>query len=433
MAVSIQAELIRALESGDYNAIKDTRENEWLDFKSQPYDLSSPTKIADLAADVAAFANGQGGYLLIGVQESPLPDSQETAASNIRGVPGAMVNENQIRKLIRAHVRPLVQIELRRFPIEDRELVLIEVRPLEVYDRPAIVDRVTPPDGERPPANAIGWPIRHGADTYWETAGRIQQLLNNGLRPDGDGVLVHGTGGPPPGDPATTHLDLLDEQEGWEDWPRLAIQAIPEAPANPIVDFYGAFSDAIVRWQNIRPMGFGLGLDYFRLENRGTTVVSADDRRFVAIDRTGVLTAAANGTPAMLGWSRHEHTSWSDLREIRTNPVVLVEFFAEAVRFVEAVLVQEVNARRWRFKVIGQRLQRPTPLVLDMTQRSMFPSHQHPPTVDEFTQFVDMTGDPGRDAFSVISEMIGPGWGVGQQEIPFVVDHRIDISLIGQK
>lgn len=433
MAIASQAELIRALEGADYDSILGTRENEWLDFKGEPYDLTSPSKGADLAADVAAFANAQGGYLLLGVREAPLPDTRETIASKIRGVPAALVDEDQIRKHIRAHVYPLVGINLRRFPIEDRELVLIEVKKLEVYNFPAVVDRIIPPEGEKPPAHAIGWPTRHGADTHWESPSRIQQLISTGLRPDGGDYLAHSSGGPPPGDPTGTHLDLLDQQDGWEDWPRLILQAIPDVPSNPITDFYGAFSDTVVRWHGVRPMGFGLGLDYFRLENRGSNVVSADDRRFVAIDRSGVFTAAANGTPDMLGWSNHQNLPWSELREVVINPVVLVEFFAEAVRFVQGVLVPEVNAPRWQFKVIGQRLQRPTPLVLDTTLKTSFPSRKHAPTVDEFMEVVNATGEPGRDAFAVVNEMVGPGWAVGQEDIPFVVDGRVDITLIGQK
>lgn len=41
-------------------------ESAWLDVKSGPYRLDNPGSAAELAKDVAAFANGGGGLLLVG-------------------------------------------------------------------------------------------------------------------------------------------------------------------------------------------------------------------------------------------------------------------------------------------------------------------------------------------------------------------------------
>lgn len=431
MAVATQAELIRVLGSGDYDAILDTRESEWLDFKSQAYDLDSPSKGADLAADIAAFANAGGGCILLGVHEAALPDSQEKVASKTRGVPATSVNDERVRAHVRAHVHPLAHIDIRRFPIDVLELILIEVRPLESHDRPAIVDRITPLEGQKAPAHAIGWPTRHSADTHWTPAARIQQLISDGLRPDGGDFIAH-SGGLPPADPAADHLDLLDQEDGWEDWPRLIVQAIPDTPASPVIaDFYGTFADQVRQWRGIRPMGFGLGLDY-AIEQRGMNLIRGGDRRFVAIDRAGTFTAAANGTPEMLGWS-NTSVPWDQITEVTINPVVLVEYFAEAARFVDEFLMPAVNARRWRLKVIGLGLQQPRKLVLDTALRTMFPSHKHEPTVDKFTSGADPTGEPARDAYTIVSEIVGPGWGVPGRDLPFIVDGRVDVTLIGQK
>lgn len=87
MPVATHPELTRALESGDFDAIVDTPEGQWLDFKSAPHDLGTHHGKADLVADVAAFANTDaGGILVIGVHEAAREGRRETVASKVKGV-----------------------------------------------------------------------------------------------------------------------------------------------------------------------------------------------------------------------------------------------------------------------------------------------------------------------------------------------------------
>jgi hypothetical protein len=43
---------------------------------------------------------------------------------------------------------------------------------------------------------------------------------------------------------------------------------------------------------------------------------------------------------------------------------------------------------------------------------------------------VTATDDPWRDAFEVVAEIYGTGWGLGRDEVPFAEGGRINLSLM---
>ena len=52
----------------------DVLENEFIDFKAEPYRLDNDNQKAELAKDVSAFANTSGGFIIIGVKTTRLPE-----------------------------------------------------------------------------------------------------------------------------------------------------------------------------------------------------------------------------------------------------------------------------------------------------------------------------------------------------------------------
>lgn len=58
-----------ALRAHDPAALLELSEGQWLDAKGAPYELRDPRAVEELAKDVAAFANGGGGILVIGRDE----------------------------------------------------------------------------------------------------------------------------------------------------------------------------------------------------------------------------------------------------------------------------------------------------------------------------------------------------------------------------
>jgi hypothetical protein len=428
VAVTSIVELFELLAEGNVEGIVGSKESQWLEFKSEPYYLDTRRGVADLAADVAAFANANLGAILLGVREEAMEGTRDTVAVQVRGVAVGLVDDARILAVVRQHVYPLVRIEFRRSLVDhQRELVVVIVHPVGEHERPCVVDRVAVDDRDRR-AHAFGWPVRHGADTHWETPSRVQQLIAVGLRPPvvGDSLIQVGL------DTADEHLAILDRLEGWEDWPRIIVQAIPRRPGRRIADFFGMFAERVRAWRGVRRgEGFDLMLDNVDLERVGSNLVSSNDRRFVAISRSGLLTAAANGTPDMLGWAMNERTPWDQLRAVVASPYPTVEFPSEAVHFTAEVLGQEVDAQQWTYRVIGQRLLRPTPLALQYRPGMLGSSHRATATTDAFAEEVANTDDVWRDAFEVVSEIFGAGFGLGRSHVPFAVDERIDLQLMG--
>jgi hypothetical protein len=61
-------EIISVLQSGDFTRLLGGLEDDHLECKSAPYDLASDREKMEFAKDVSSLANGDGGFILIGVQ-----------------------------------------------------------------------------------------------------------------------------------------------------------------------------------------------------------------------------------------------------------------------------------------------------------------------------------------------------------------------------
>ena len=68
MPVDAQTELVLALSRHDAKAVLGTPESSWVDFKDpRAYTLDTDLRKWELAKDVAAMANADGGLLVIGI------------------------------------------------------------------------------------------------------------------------------------------------------------------------------------------------------------------------------------------------------------------------------------------------------------------------------------------------------------------------------
>lgn len=95
-------EVVERLGAGDDAAVVGEPETAHLDFKEQPYILSADKGRWELAKDVAALANSGGGCLVIGVATTVPTDREEEVASEVKPVPAALVDVQQMRSTIDA-------------------------------------------------------------------------------------------------------------------------------------------------------------------------------------------------------------------------------------------------------------------------------------------------------------------------------------------
>ncbi|SCL70405.1 hypothetical protein GA0070606_5388 [Micromonospora citrea] len=150
-------------------------ESAWLDVKSGPYRLDDPRSAAELAKDVAAFANGGGGLLIVGF--STRREGSREIIEKLRPVPSGVVDLDRYRKLARERVQPHVRgLDIAFYSTDgDRGVLVIDVPRQHESAKPFIVDIL---EGRRAPAVAV--PIRDGDATQWLSHSDLQKLLSAG-------------------------------------------------------------------------------------------------------------------------------------------------------------------------------------------------------------------------------------------------------------
>lgn len=105
------AKVIEIFDSGTFDALEGVVEDGRIDFKGQPYDLSSEYGKFELAKDVAAFANGShDAIIVVGVEteqptNSPFEIAKACAAYSSRSPVGAAVQAGHSRPLLPGSAR----------------------------------------------------------------------------------------------------------------------------------------------------------------------------------------------------------------------------------------------------------------------------------------------------------------------------------------
>ncbi|MFB8000328.1 helix-turn-helix domain-containing protein [Streptomyces sp. NPDC056002] len=174
--------VLAALDAQEPGSLLGLRETQWVDAKSGPYQLADPKAVEELTKDVAAFANGGGGVIVIGV--ATRPDHDEEVLAHIVGVDPAAVNVDQIRKLIRQRITPAPRGVRIGWSGADGERVLFIDVPAQAVDTLFVVPAPVGKPGS-PRTDTVAVPMRDGDSTYWLPRSEIQQLLSAGVRASG--------------------------------------------------------------------------------------------------------------------------------------------------------------------------------------------------------------------------------------------------------
>lgn len=173
---------LAALEAHRPRSLLGLRETQWLDAKSGPYQLADPKAVEELTKDVAAFANGGGGVVVIGI--TTRLEHDEEVLDDVVGLDPTAVNVDQIRKLIRQRITPAPRGVRVGWSGADGEQVLFIDIPAQAADTLFVLPApVGKPGATRPDTVAV--PMRDGDSTYWLPRGEIQQLLSAGIRASG--------------------------------------------------------------------------------------------------------------------------------------------------------------------------------------------------------------------------------------------------------
>ncbi|WP_331731301.1 RNA-binding domain-containing protein [Streptomyces sp. NBC_00073] len=171
-----------ALDAHEPVSLLGLRETQWLDAKAAPYQLANPRSVEELAKDVAAFANGGGGLIVIGI--ATRLEHDEEVLDHIVEVAPAAVNLDQIRKLIRQWITPAPRGVRVGWSGGDGERVAFIDIPAQAVDTLFVVPAPVGKPGS-PRTDTVAVPMRDGDSTHWLPRTEIQQLLSAGVRASG--------------------------------------------------------------------------------------------------------------------------------------------------------------------------------------------------------------------------------------------------------
>ncbi|WP_405533778.1 hypothetical protein OG592_42890 (plasmid) [Streptomyces avidinii] len=171
-----------ALDAHEPLSLLGLRETQWLDAKGGPYQLANPRSVEELAKDVAAFANGGGGLIVIGI--ATRLEHDEEVLDHIVEVDPAAVNLDQVRKLIRQWITPAPRGVRVGWSGGDGERVAFIDIPAQAVDTLFVVPAPVGKPGS-PRTDTVAVPMRDGDSTHWLPRTEIQQLLSAGVRASG--------------------------------------------------------------------------------------------------------------------------------------------------------------------------------------------------------------------------------------------------------
>jgi hypothetical protein len=155
-----------------------------LEFKGEPYRLDEDTQKFELAKDVSAMANADGGVIVIGVRTETQTLAPVDVATAIRPVKRALLDEVRTRQVVAERIYPRIPgVVIRFHPLPDDEtngLLSIEVPPQPTALKYFLVQRPVTDDG-RVRGWLVGVMIRGIGEVHEQRVGELHAAISGGL------------------------------------------------------------------------------------------------------------------------------------------------------------------------------------------------------------------------------------------------------------
>lgn len=330
------------LKIGNFESLLGQFENEWLECKGQPYDLSRDDQKLELAKDITGLANAGGGLLLLGYSTKRSDTHGEDQIHEIRAFPEERFNQSKYEGVLKTWVYPTLDLEISKFVVSsDSRSIIVSIHVPKVTgpNSPALVIKSIF-DNTRVVETLVGYFVRKQSHVAHYDAKRIQALFRDGLRYDVDirenFSALHTAIESLRGNTHTQATTIVEElgrdvQDALaavqlEGKPSIVLTAVPARTLN-LTGLFESNTSALVRYiespPEVRPFGFNLNTGERSKIIRGKLrrAVEVGDK-LIEVHRSGVVIFASDGGNDGLCWGRAERQHQSRL----INQVVLVEF-----------------------------------------------------------------------------------------------------------
>ncbi|WP_165983977.1 helix-turn-helix domain-containing protein [Streptomyces sp. YIM 98790] len=407
MASLSRSALIEALAAGRPDDLRGVAENSWLDFKRSPYDLTSEKGRFELCKDVAAFANDQGGLLVLGVGTEKKSNQALEVASDFKPFPQCRADVVQYVDTLNEYLRPRVAVSHHWYHDPGRSTagpnlyyLVLEVEPIPELSRYVLVRKMINDKGRF--AEGLAVSVRHGDRTVYMPSEDVYQLINEGLRmrdalPASALVPAQEQWGVEP----DQSLDELEQRQDWAETPVLLWQSLPSKPSSQILPglhSHDGIKGALRRQDVLRDSGFNFADNTGRLQTLSGGLFIGRRRCAVWVRPDGLMTAGAVANMDMLCWGAQPLA-----RVQRINVHVVTEMTLEYFRLADKLVIPRVPGP-WRHRIVVRRFGGEQPRVLAPGGGMMqsFLSDASPPSADTWDHTWAANGDPERDAYEAL-------------------------------
>lgn len=432
MAVENGTDLIAALARFEPELLVGTPEGQRIEFKRAPaYRLEHDSGKWELAKDVAALANAEGGLIVIGVATMKDPVIAGDVASAVEPCKSPY-DLAQVKSVLSSWLYPPQHVGLAVFPVtigSAEHLLVITVDPVPERERYVMIRKAEMDNGKY--RNAVAVPLRVGDDTRWLLAEELYRLLNDGFLGRRDGFAG------PQVSPAHTAPDpekvrertngalaSLESGQGWEDEPVLFWQSYVDPAADPLPRLFstegiGAFLDGP---NGLRVGGFHFHNPYVRIQATATgLLLPSSDGLAVHVGFDGTVTAGVVANRRLLARSQE----W--LEGLPVSPIVLTELTYEFFRLVDEH-VAPLTDGVWRHRLVAQRMKRKEvtlrPGGIGQAGRGV----PMPALDDEWHMDWAAAGDAAQDAGKALSIFYNLFGLDASESNPWVTGGRLDVD-----
>jgi len=430
VTIASQADLIEALALGDFDRVLGTAESSWLDFKRDPYPLSDEKGRWALASDIAAFANAQGGLLVIGYGTERRVNQGIEVASAHHPVPEKLITPQQYLDVIQGRVYPHVEGMTTRWfppgrPSVEQGVFVIEIPPQPKETKPFLVTRMLDEEDAVHP-HFVGMPRRDGDRIVWTPPATIHRQLaaftEGGLIPSARNETNVVEAGESDEREVAAVADALDREVPW-----LAYQAVPRLRPHRDQYMLQQVRQAILELPPIRSSGFNFS-NMRPLDWEGGEAIRMTSPRFsLRVSADGAATVSLPADSESLGWGL---TAYSQM-PVRVNPLALAEYTVEFCRIVSSCLVSLLRDAGFLFRIrahgmmAGRVVLEPGPLPKTLVP--WFGEAQA--STDDYRSQFDAHGDAEKDAYEILLRVYAL-WGLDRDAVPYVDDGRISMQQI---
>ena len=430
MAVEDQTQLVLALERCEAESVIGTPESVWVDFKdSRAWDLTTDHGKWELAKDVAAMANVDGGLIVVGIKTKSGPHDTHEVAADLRPFDKTTYKIDSMKTAIKNWLSPPQTVSFAWFRSEqesDKYYLVLTVRPVPEHERYVLTVRAETDSGKYVPA--VGVPLRTGDDTRWLSGDELYRLINDGLlrrrveSPVRSRAGATATSGVDPREAADRALDELQRSQGWEHLPVILWQSYTDPTT---ADLPALYSHDGVRGFLDGPNALREGGFHFHNPYVPTVAVETGlllpsrNGLAVHIGFDGTVTAGAVANKTILARTQ----DWDQFLPV--SAIVLTELTYEYFRVVDEQVVPRVSGD-WRHRVTVRRFKEHNVTLSPGRTGELAFAHPHEATTDAWQQAWTADGDPSVDAATALRAVYNL-FGLDAATNPWFVDERVDM------